>query len=154
MDHYDKLKDLAKKKLQIADHMLTMTYPFVQDPRLLLTVLENIFQAMHYGLAAVVNFERTYKRVPAFQDTFVSQLHIFEQHCQQTYGFQKEDLDVLQEVRSLIEGHKKSPIEFSRKDKFVICTPDYDMKSITLDNIKDYITHTKSFLHKVDTIVQ
>ncbi|MBU0615001.1 MAG: hypothetical protein KJ601_02820 [Nanoarchaeota archaeon] len=154
MEHYDGLRDVAKKKLQIADHMLTMTYPFVKDPKILLAVMDNVFLAMVNGVASILSYERTYKRIPPFQDTFVSKFNMFKQKCAPKYNIDRSYLDTIQEIKELIHEHKKSPMEFSRKDSFVICTNDYDLKTITLDTLKEYISKAKSFIDITSRIVE
>ena len=49
--------------------------------------------------------------------------------------------------------HKNSPVEFSRKDRFIICSSDYRTKSISLKEIKEYLLRSKSFIKDVETIV-
>jgi len=70
MEKFQELRELSKKRIRVADHMLTMTYPLVQDSKLLLAVVENIFLALTYIMGSVLHYERTFKRIPLFQDDF------------------------------------------------------------------------------------
>ena len=45
MESYEIARDKAKRHVKIADHMLTQTYPLIQDPKLLIAVMDNIFNA-------------------------------------------------------------------------------------------------------------
>jgi len=152
MEKFQALRDAAKKRLQIADHMLTMTYPFVQDPKLLVAVLENVFLSLTNAMNSVLHYERTFKRVPLFQETFASRMSLFKEKCIERYDIDEEYLRLMEEIRSIIIEHKKSPVEFSRKDKFVICSRDYQMKAISLDIIKSYIFKTKNFVNIAEEI--
>ena len=153
MERYDGLRDVARKKIQIADHMLTMTYPFVKDPKILLAVLENVFLAMINSMGSILHFERTYKKIPPFQDTFVSKFNLFKQKCAPKFNIERHYLNTIQELREVIKEHRDSPIEFSRKDSFVICTNEYDLRTITLDSIKGYISSAKSFVELNSRII-
>ena len=91
MEKYEELRDMARKKIQIADHMLTMTYPMIKDPKLLLAVMENIFLALTNSIAAsllneikaltntrerarrLTDFIRTYGQTPSASDAKAAQ---------------------------------------------------------------------------------
>ncbi len=153
MEKYEQLMGTARKKIQIADHMLTMTYPMVRDPKLLLAVMENVFLALTNSIGALLHYERMYKRVPPFQDTFVSKFNTFKHKCIVRYNIDKEYISMMQDIKDIIMQHKKSPVEFTRKDSFVICSDDYQMKTISLDKMKDYILYSKSFIQNIKNII-
>ncbi len=153
MEKYEELRDMAKKKIQIADHMLTMTYPMIKDPKLLLAVMENIFLALTNSIGSLLHYERNYKRVPPFQDTFVSKFSIFKQKCAARHSIDEEMVLMIQEIKDIILQHKKSPVEFTRNDSFVICSEDYKMKTISLEKMKDYISKSKIFVQNINNII-
>ena len=43
MEKFQELREISKKKIFLADHILTQTYPLLKDPKLLLATTENIF---------------------------------------------------------------------------------------------------------------
>jgi len=153
MEKYEELREIARKKIQIADHMLTMTYPMVKDPKLLLAVMENIFLALTNSIGSLLHYERNYKRVPPFQDTFVSKFNIFKQKCVRRCSIDEELVLMVQEIKGIIMQHKKSPVEFTRNDSFVICSDDYKMKTISLEKMKGYIIKSKSFIQNINNII-
>jgi len=153
MERFQELREVAKKKIQIADHMLTMTYPMVKDPRLLLAVLENIFLSLTNMMGSVLYHERTFKRVPPFQDNFTSKFAVFKLIAE-NHKLQPTYLMMIQEIKEIIMQHKKSPVEFIRKDSFVICAEDYDMRTISLEQIKDYISKTKMFFQETTNLLK
>jgi hypothetical protein len=57
MEKFQELREVAKKKLQLADHILTMTYPIVNDSKLLLAVVENMFLALTNAMGSVLYYE-------------------------------------------------------------------------------------------------
>lgn len=154
MEKYQELSEAARKKIQIADHMLTMTYPMVKDPKLLLTVIENVFLALTNSMGALLHYERNYKRVPPFQENFASKFNIFKHKCSLRYNIEKENLAMIQEIKDIILQHKKSPVEFTRNDAFVICSDDYQMKTISLEKMKSYIFKSKLFLQNINNILK
>ena len=145
MERYNEEREGALKKIRVADHMLTMTYPIVQDPKILMAVLENIFQSMESSISSILYYERKYKRIPPFQDTFESKFNMFRMRCVERYSIPKEYLTLISEIKEIILKHKESPIEFRRKDKFVICSENYDIKTISIKDIKDFLIKSKLF---------
>lgn len=153
MERFQELREQSKKNLKVADHMLTMTYPLVQDSKLLLAVMQNIFLALTYSMGAVLHYERLFKKIPPFQDNFSSKFNMFKAKCVPKYRIDTKYIQFIQDVKDIILQHKKSPVEFVRKDRFVICSNDYKVKTISLDNIKEYLDKTKSFLNLSSRII-
>ena len=153
MEKFQELRELSKKKLKIADHMLTMTYPFVQDPKLLIAVIENLFLALTNAMGSLLYYERLFKKIPPFQDSFASKFNMFKAKCVTKYNIDTDYIMMIQELKEIIIEHRKSPVEFSKKDRFIICSEDYKMKIISLDQLKDYIKKTKLFIQQTNNIV-
>ena len=153
MEKFQELRDAARKKLQLADHILTMTYPIVKDPHLLLSSVENLFLAFSYGMGSVLYYESTFKRIPPFSDNFASKFELFRDKCAKRYNIPEEQLKIIKDLGEIIVAHKKSQVEFSRKENFVICMDDYRMRAISLNEVKSYIEKAKLFIKDVTTIV-
>jgi len=145
--------DKAKSKIKVADHMLTQTYPLIMDPKLLLAVIDNLFLALVNGMTSILYYDRTYKRVPPFVENFENKFSLFRDKCVPRYRLGKEYLDLMMDVKEIIIAHSKSPVEFARKDSFVICSEKYRMKTIYLERIKKYVELTKRFLSEASVIV-
>ncbi|MBI2650968.1 hypothetical protein HYX01_00680 [Candidatus Woesearchaeota archaeon] len=153
MEKFHELKDAAIKKLQIADHILTMTYPLVKDQRLLVSVLENLFLAFSYGMSSVLHYELFFKRVAPFPDNFASKFELFK-NCAAKYKFGNEHLRIMQEIKEIVLAHKKSPMTFSRNEDFVICNENYGLKRISANMLKEYINNAKLFIKNISTILE
>jgi len=152
MEQYQELRELSKKKIKVADHMLTMTYPLVQDSKLLLAVVENIFLALSNAMGSVLYYERLFKMIPPFQEDFSSKFNMFRSRIVDKHKIKQEYIDLIQDIKNIIVEHKKSPVEFSRKDAFVICTSSYNMKVISTDVIKNYLNKAKLFIEEASKI--
>ena len=153
MEKFQELRSAANKKLQLADHILTMTYPLVKDPHLLLSSIENLFLAFSYGMGSVLHYERIFKRIPPFPDNFTSKFELFEDKCAKKYSIDREYLKIIKDLRDIIIAHKKSPMEFSRNERFVICNGDYRTRTISLNEVKSYVQKAKLFIKSISTIV-
>jgi len=52
------------------------------------------------------------------------------------------------------ERHKKSPLEFSRKDSFVICDDDFGFKTLTAKELKNLVEEAKHFFTEAEKITR
>ena len=143
----------AEKRLRAADHMFTMTYSFVNDSKLLLVVLENLFFSLNHSITAVLINEKEAKNILSFGDSFESRFGLFKLNLARRFKFTSADIGFIHDIKQIIRQHKDSPIEFARGSKLVICSNDYDIYALTPERIKDYLTKTKSFVQKIKTVV-
>lgn len=153
MEKFQELRDISVKKLQLADHILTMTYPIVKDSKLLLAVVENLFLSLTNAMGAILHYERTFKRVPPFQDNFTSKYSLFREYVIKK-DIDNEYLRLIRDTKDILVKHKKSPVEFARKDRFVICNEDYKIRTVSVDELKAYISKAKSFLTLTKNIIK
>jgi hypothetical protein len=142
----------ANKNLRIAEHMLTVTLPLLQDSKLLLGIAENLFLGFSNTLTALVTYERQYKRIPPFHDNFESKHRMFSAKIIPRYGLQKEYAVAMEKIKEIIAKHKNAPMAFTRKDKFVICDNEYHTETITEQKLKYFLDIAKRFNSDVDKI--
>lgn len=135
---------LALQKLKVADHMLTMTYPLVEDPKILLAVLENIQASMDHAIHDKLLKARQDKKIPRYSETEQGRYAAFREHLAQNYS--KKTIRHIKEVYETLQEHKKSPVEFRRKEKFVICDDNYDTKTLSEATLREYIETAKELL--------
>lgn len=153
MEKFQEARHKARKRLKIADHMITMTYPLVKDSKLLLAVLENLFLALANSMASVLYYERLFKRIPPFHDTFESKFNMFRAKVVPRYKIDTKYVSMINEIKDIIVLHKKSPVEFTRKDKFVIASEGYKLKTISVSQIRQFIENSKKFINEMEVIV-
>jgi len=153
MEKFQELRDVSRKKIGLADHMLTQTYPLLKDPKLLLASVENLFLAYTNAIGSLLHYERLFKRIPPFQDTFESKFEVFQTECIPRYVIKQEYINTIKEIKEIVVQHRKSPMEFSRNDRFVICGADYQMKTIDYLQLKIMLSQAKEFVDLVNEIV-
>lgn len=153
MERFQEARNKAIKHLRAADHMFHVTYPLIRDSKLLLGVVESIFLCVTNAMAAILWHDQVFKLVPPFHETFESKFLIFTEHCVLRYKINKELVHMIQEVKDVVIKHKKSPVEFRKKDRFIICEEDYNMIAVTDFKIKDYLHKAKVFVALMSEIV-
>ena len=153
MEQFQVSREEAKKHLKLADHMLTQTYPLVKDPKLLLAVLQNLFRALDHTMSAILYYERLFKRIPPFQDTFDSRFNMFKARMMRRYNLNPEYVTLIQKVKETPKEHQRSPVEFVRDGKFVICSDNYKLRTISFEEMKKFISQAKSFINEMEGMV-
>ena len=78
---------------------------------------------------------------------------MFADRCMGKYGIDSENIRIMRDLKEIIVAHKKSPVEFSRKDSFVICDGDYSFRTISPSIIKGYVEKAKLFIRMMSSIV-
>ena len=96
---------------------------------------------------------RDRKRIPPFHDSFDSKYNTFKLNIARKFDFSTDEINLILDVKKLIDFHKDSPVEFARTDKFVICSEDYKIASVSVQEMKKYIKGANSFLKKVEDII-
>jgi len=137
------------KRLKTADHMLNVMYPSLQEPKILLAALENIFLGLTYSLSALLYYEINLKRIPKFKDNFESKFRMFRNRLCLRYEFDKSFIFLLHNVKLLVEKHSESPMEFSRKNKFMISDKDYNISELTWDQLNAFLNKSIEFYKRV-----
>ena len=153
MEKFQELILIAKRKLKIADHMLNVSYKLVSDPKIMLSAATSLYTAVESAMSAALEYERIFKKIPMYSDNFDSKYTIFSTKLNKLHEITKDDLKLVTELREISQAHKKSPVEFTRKDKFVIASDDYDLKTLEVEDIKKYISRAKFFINKMESIV-
>lgn len=145
---------MVNKSLNTADHMLYVTMPVVNDNKLMMLVTENLYKAVIGAMDIILYYDRLYKRIGPYGTEFEMRFDVFKNKCARRYNFSDDEIALLREIRKIIVARKQSPIEFSRRDSFVICSPNYRMETITMERLKKFINQSKEFVSKVDRIVK
>jgi len=142
----------ANRAFETADHLAYVTYPVINDNKLTISIAENLFQALTKGMDAILYYDRLYKRIMFLPQEFNSKLELFKQSSAKRYNISRETIQLLKDFSEISSARKESPIEFSRKEKFVICSTNYKLRTLTIQKMKDAINQTKPFISTLNSI--
>ena len=149
MEEFKNLFNKSKQNLKSADHILSMTYPLIKDPKLLVEVIENLNLAIDNSMSSLLSYQRLFKRIPIYADSFDEKFEIFKRFHTK-FGYENvvcENILLIKHIHSL---HKNTPAEFSRKDKFVICSQDYKVNELTEKDLKERVEFVKNFVSETE----
>jgi hypothetical protein len=153
MEKFQLYRENAAKKLKFAEHSLRFTFPVVQDARLLLGVNENLLQALQNLVFSAVAYERLFRRVPPYIETFESQYKIFKEKVAARYNIDEKYIKMIERVLEISKKHKDSPVEFSKNSKFVICSGSYNIDALSVKEFEGLVSDAGMFFKIVNSIV-
>ncbi len=139
-------REPAQQRLASAEHILSITYPAIKSPKLFLSVLEHLFLSMDYAMNSILVDDHFKKMAGKFPQTFSGRYSAFRMRMAKKLGFGKRDVETLMQLRSILIEHEKSPMEFERQEKLVICSGAYDLTLLSLEGMSTYARAAASFL--------
>ncbi len=143
----------AQTQYDAAFHLLNVTFPLVKDPKLLLGVINNLNKALESGVEAVLKHEQQRKLVPNFQNDFQSKFNLFRYKSVKRNNIATKHIMMMMELRELEELHKQCPTAFQRGNKYVLANEKYQLKVISMNDLKQYVSTTKEFMDHIQKIV-
>jgi hypothetical protein len=142
----------AIANLKIADHIVYVTYPIMKDKRLLLKALESIYDSFVQAINSVLQYDYLWKRIILYKDSREN-FETFKRKCAKRYNISEQELNDLVNFLKIIENHKKSPMEFMRREKIVIMSDNLKTTLIDLEKIKFYLNFARTILSKIQPIL-
>jgi len=139
----------AIKSLQIADHMTYVTFPLVNEKRLILKIFDEIYKSIINCINAILNYEYLYKRIRLYQDNN-DNLQTFIDKCAKNYDLNNEQIKKIKEIININKQHRKSAMEFVKKDKIVILSDSLSTQLLDIQIIKEYLLLAKELLMKIN----
>lgn len=154
MEDFLKLLSEANRAFKTADHLTYVTYPVVQETKLLLAIVENLYSALIKSIEAILEYDQLYKRISLLPQDFQSRFEIFKTKSAKRYNINNIDLNLIEDLKEIIAYHKKSPLEFARKDKYVLYLNNFRIKTIDFKKVKGDLEKVNTFLKKVNLIFE
>lgn len=139
---------MPQKKLEIATHLLTHSYEAVGDPKILLSALRNVLDAIEMAITESLEKARKNHEIPPYGDTFNGKLTSFKMHLAKKKGITPMDFMMISELQELLIEQQRAPVEFRRKTAFVIADDDYHLRTITPEKTKTYIQRARSIISR------
>ncbi|MFH1276403.1 MAG: hypothetical protein ABIH82_04800 [Candidatus Woesearchaeota archaeon] len=144
----------ALQQYETAYHLLNVTFPLIKDPKLLIGVMQNILATLEFSIDTILEYEKQLRLVPNYEFQFQSKFNMFRYKSAKRNKIPQELINLIVDLKEILEMHKKSPMAFQRGNKFVICTHDYRLHTISIDDIKQYLIKTNQFLSLTDQAIK
>lgn len=151
--HY-KLIQQAKREIELADHLIYVTYPLIKEAKFLLSIAEHVTRAAELALTSLLAYEREYKRIDPFVNNFAVMIDVFHPEVERRYNFGAEHLHLLKRLAEFKQHSSESVMRFRRKDKYILTTQQYNMQVLDLNKVKRMCEATKNFVEKVREVIR
>jgi len=147
--NYKKFLIDAVKSMRIADHMTYVTYPLMNEKRLFIKILEEIYKTVINGIKTIINYEETSEIADSLTADSDYINYFFAKNYQKKYNFTNLQIKGIKEIIGINEKHKKSSVEFVKKDKIVIMSDNLKVEALNIRLIKEHLLLIKEFLMKI-----
>ena len=152
MEKYQENLKEAARNLQIADHMTYVTFPLVNEQRLLLKIFDEICKSIINCINAMLNYEYLYKRVHLYADNGEN-IRTFAK-CAKSYSLSNEQIKKILQILELNKKHKQSAMEFVKRDRIIILSESLGTQILDIRRIKEYLILAKEFLMNVNNKIK
>ncbi len=143
----------AQRTIQVIDHMIYVTFPLIQDKKILLKIITETKEVLIRCINSILQYEYLYKRVDLYSNPKTN-FRTFKDKCAQRYEITKEEIESILDLFELVEKHKQSTIEFLKNGKVIILSESLQKDTITLEKIKEFFRLSKSILEKTLTKIR
>ncbi len=150
---YDELLVLAGSKLQAADHLFSTTYKLIQEPKLLVAIIEHLFESIDLSVQAAIVYERQFSKF-TIPDFFEGKIDLFKEKVSAKYGMGANYVDYARLLFTIVNEHKKSAVEFKRKEQYVISDNDFKLHVLHPNDVMQHIKKTRLFIDQIKQLCE
>lgn len=143
----------AKKYINNADHLAYVTYPLVNDMKIIMLITENVLNSLINIIDAFLHYERYFKRINSIPEDFHNKLNIFKIEISKRYNLDQEIALMTKDLMEIVETAKSSSFQFQRGSNIILCTSQFRTKTLSLKKVKDYINAVKILNDKASRII-
>jgi hypothetical protein len=141
----------AQQELGLADHMLYVTFPLLNDKRIFLNAINHLGMAIREVVRSFMNREADYKRIRMPPEDFL--INDFINKYSQKLGLNSY-IKMIRDVTSFNNIRDRASIKLKRKDKFIVISPEYSMFALTINDAKNYLGLAREFMDKMKRFVK
>ncbi len=151
---HEELLVAARKEMEVADHLLYVTYPMVKESKFLLSVASKVATSARIALQALLEYEKLGNNILDYPPSFVAQMSIYKRELERKHNLDPTFHRLFQRLFEIYQSNKNSLIKFKRGDSYVLATKDYTLSVLDYETIKKYANVTKKFINSVDNITK
>jgi hypothetical protein len=136
----------AKQHFEIADHMAYVSFVILKENRLLVKILNELYVSVTSMIKAMLKYEADKGRIKLYSDSILN-FKTFKEKISDKY-LTKEELKNLLMIMQLERQHQDSPMEFVRKNTFVIMIDD-KYETLTIEKVREIVSKLRGSFNKV-----
>ncbi|HIH17756.1 MAG TPA: hypothetical protein HA282_04565 [Nanoarchaeota archaeon] len=137
----------AKNKLNSASHLLTITYPLVQDQKMFSRVLELLSESLVAGVNAALFYAHYSESLPLLKKFDLDYPNFVKK--KEEYGLSMEEIKAIGEIMFIAKKLKEASMEFPRQDSLVILSETLETEQIDEKRLRSFLSITNRVLSKI-----
>jgi hypothetical protein len=137
----------AEEIIKKIDHLVYVSFPLLQDKKLLLNVITETKEAIKKCINVILQQEYFYRRIRIYKDPKIN-FKIFKEKCAKRYDINKQEIELISELFEIEGIYQKSSFEFVKNNKIMIISENLESSSISLEKIKQFLNLGKNILLK------
>lgn len=137
----------AEEIIKKIDHLVYVSFPLLQDKKLLLNVIIEIKKAIKKCINIILQQEYFYRRIKIYKKPETN-FKIFKEKCAARYDITKQEVELIAGLFEISEMHQQSPLEFVKNNKIIILSEDLKCSSVNIEKIKQFLNLGKDILLK------
>ena len=138
----------AERIINSADHLISVTIPMIKNNKLLINALIEIKKAIVKCINSILQYEYLFRRIKLHKKPNLN-FETFTKKCSKRYKIESNEIKKINELFEIIKKHEKSPFEFVRKENLVILSDNLQKKTISREDVKEFLILAKTILFKV-----
>ncbi|HJX50605.1 MAG TPA: hypothetical protein VJ438_04030 [Candidatus Nanoarchaeia archaeon] len=135
------------------NHMIYMTYPIVNDKKLLLKTLVEAKIAIVKCINFILQYDFLFNKITLKKNP-KDNFKTFSQICAPRYNITLEEVTLISTLFDIVERHKNSSFEFRKGEKLVILNEGSEPAVINQENAKKYVLLAREILKKTKQILR
>ncbi len=148
---YVELVHQARKEIDLADHLFNVTYNAIKDLKMLAAIEDHIIKSSFCALNSLLEYLRQKHKIEAFSTNKSVMVDLFERKVIGKYNsFELNDIHFLNRLIDLEHYMKNSTLRFKRGTSYVLALPDYSIKSLNSDIVKNHLSVSNDFVSRVE----
>lgn len=137
----------AKRKLNSASHLLTITYPLVRDQKMFSRILELLSESLEAGISAALLHAHHTESLPLLKKFELDYPHFVKK--KEEYGLGLVEIKAIGEVMFMAKKLKEASMEFPRQDSLVILSERLETEKIDEKRLRSFLSITSGVLSKI-----
>ncbi len=125
------------KELALADHLIYVTMPLLNDKQLIINAAKHLNNAL---TKAIINYMKQ-RTITHDEETIINEFLSNKEFVKYS--------EMIHSLRSFVKQANKYSIKLKRKDKIIIINQDYNTTIISEKKLKDYIKTSKELINKL-----
>ncbi len=144
---YNKYLEECISYMQNADHLINHSFRTIQDPKIIMSSLNNMLNSFKHGFKWLGNWSYYSKNINFLPELDTDFIDLFSTKLIHQYSFDKYSLKTFNNVKKFIEAYDDSYMVFKKNDSIVICNNiKNSFKSFSIKEIDGLLKKNKAFV--------